>query len=219
MGVPYYLSSGMNCYRASQARSKLNQSLTIGNNGPRSASCPSRSKPAPAKVVADPALSNALKAAARYNDGCENGISMTELRVALGAIQVTDQSLPAVKLALTEALRNIGQWDGQARRLATQLAGATDAADFSRHQSYDLAQGLDAAEAAGKAGINKPELGAIMEKVFGDPEGLSASRKALLRNAAQTGRFSRQSTANLALQLAAGKIGQAQAGAIFGFSS
>ena len=217
MGAAYYISSGMNCYRASQAHSKLMQSLTIGNNGPRSASCPP-SRRAPAPVVADPTLTNALKAAAKFNDGCENGISMTELRVALSAIPVPDQNLPAVKLALTEALKTPGQWGWQAQQLATSLSQATSAADFAARQTFDLAQGLDEAERAGKAGINKPQLAQLVQRVFEDPQGLSQERRALLQNAAKGGRFSRQSTANLALQLASGRMSQAQAGAIFGFS-
>ncbi len=218
MGAAYYISSGMSCYRASQATSRRNQSLTIGNHGPRRSggSRPAKRKPAP--VVADPTLTNALAAAAKFNDGCENGISMTELRVALSAIKVDDKNLPAVKLALTNALKNPGQWGWESQQLAKKLSTAATAEQFKELQTFNLAQGLDAAEAAGKSGINKPEFAALVEKVFGDPKGLSAERKNMLRTAVQTGRFSRQSTANLALQLASGKMSQAQAGAIFGFS-
>lgn len=216
MGVPYYLSSGASCYRASVAKAKFNSSLTIGNNGPRSCTS-SRSASKPKPTVENPAIANGLKAAARFDDGCSKGISVNELRVALGAVEVTDATLPGVKLALTNALKNEGPWAREARTLAKHLVGATSAADYVERQQLDLVDGLDKAAASGQ-GITKPELSALVKSCFEDGTGLSAPRRALIRGAVQNGKFARQSTAHLALSLTAKNTSQAEAGAIFGFS-
>ncbi len=211
MGQPYYISSGMNCYRASQARSRLNNSLTIGNNGPRRASCPKKARP----VAVNAKVTNALHKASKSGRGIVEG----ELKAAIRcAGPITDANLPNVKASLQNAIKNLKFGSDKVKDLAYRMTKASSAEELTQiMNSPRIERAVNQAAKSGQ-GITKKEIAGIVKDAYGSEAKMPTPYRTAIGTSINAGMFARESTYQLAKQVVTGHLSAAQAGRLLGFS-
>ncbi len=203
----------MNCYRASQARSRFNQSLTIGNNGPRRTGCPTPSKPKPAAVHAQ--LTKFLHGACQSG----RGITHTELKAALKEVApITAANLPNVQASLQNAVKDLKFSGDEIKSLAERMIKANSGEELDQIlNSLTLERAVDRAAKSGQ-GITKKEFAKIVKDAYDGEAKMPTHHRSAIGTSINGTMFARQSTYILAKQVVSGRLSAAQAGRLFGFS-